>query len=597
MPEQTIQQIAAKENHFFCFREPTPELMAVLDRIPDGFFAVDREWRITHINHWLEIQFSIRREDYLFRDLWTVYPTLHSSVYEEQFRRAVQENVTVKMERFSKTHQCWFELTAHPSVSGLSVFLRDITESKQSQEALRQANERFRLAANTDAIYDWDIASDYMYWGEGLQEIFGYTTYELQMAQWYVAVHPDDVCWLGENLKRTLESADASLWKQEYRMRHKEGHYCYVYERGNIIRDSEGRAVRMVGIIHNITERKQAEEELRKLSLVAKETEDAVIMLDPESRITWVNAAFTRMTGYRFEEAIGKMPSVLLNGSDTCAETLAYINAQQQQKLPVQVEILNYKKSGEPFWSDMSMQPLFDRNGNVEQYFSIRKDITERKKLESELTEQQKKITAAVISAQERERAQVGRELHDNVNQVLTTVKLYQELIAAGVGETGVLVEKSIRLLQQSITEIRNLSRRLSAPTLGNIWLKDSVSELLSNVEATHRFVLIQDTADLDELEVAEALHLAVYRILQEQLTNILKYAGASVVTVRITVEGRKLVLTVTDNGSGFDTGQKRSGTGITNMRMRAESLGGEFAINSDQGKGCELRVTLPLEV
>ena len=198
-------------------------------------------------------------------------------------------------------------------------------------------------------------------------------------------------------------------------------------------------------------------------------------------------------------------------------------------------------------------------------------------------------ITAAVIKAQEKERAEVGQELHDNVNQVLTTVKLYTELCMSNNENSADLLKKSSELLQFCINEIRILSRQLSAPSLGQIRMKDSIKELVETIAATGKTDIKLDTKDILDLEVNEELHLAIYRILQEHLTNILKHADASLVKIIINLIDDDLFIKVTDNGRGFNVYEKKGGIGIANMMSRAESLGGRLSINSAPGLGCVL--------
>lgn len=186
--------------------------------------------------------------------------------------------------------------------------------------------------------------------------------------------------------------------------------------------------------------------------------------------------------------------------------------------------------------------------------------------------------------------------MHDNVNQVLTSVKLYQELLLSGIGDDEALVRRSIELLQSSINEIRSLSKRLSAPTLGNIRLRDSVRELADTVAATRQFAISMDTDAVQELEVDETLHLALYRILQEQLTNILKYADASLVHLSFERDHDILTMVVADNGRGFDPQQKSTGIGLSNIKARAESLGGVMKVESAPGAGFRLTVSIPLD-
>ncbi|HET7896265.1 MAG TPA: ATP-binding protein, partial [Flavisolibacter sp.] len=157
------------------------------------------------------------------------------------------------------------------------------------------------------------------------------------------------------------------------------------------------------------------------------------------------------------------------------------------------------------------------------------------------------------------------------------------------------LLQKSMQLLQQSIDENRSLSRRLSPPTRNGMKLADSVQELVDTVAVARKFEISLQATAICDLQVSEALHIALYRILQEQLTNITRHANASLVHVAVKKEGDRLSLNVTDNGRGFDTSQKRTGIGITNMRMRAENLGGTLSIRSRQGQGCILLATFPL--
>jgi PAS domain S-box-containing protein len=227
------------------------------------------------------------------------------------------------------------------------------------------------------------------------------------------------------------------------------------------------------------------------------------------------------------------------------------------------------------------------------------RDITDKRRLQEQLQHekdlQQKRITAAVIKAAEEERSQVGKELHDNVNQVLTTVKLYTELCLTDPTKCESILKKAAVLLQESINEIRGLSKRLSAPSLGGIRLRDSIGELVDAINATNRLLICYEN-DVEELELSDEIHVAVYRILQEQFTNIIKHANATTASVKITIENQELLVTVYDNGQGFDTTKVRKGVGIENMASRAQGLNGSLDIVSEAGKGCTLFLKIPLE-
>jgi PAS domain S-box-containing protein len=345
----------------------------------------------------------------------------------------------------------------------------------------------------------------------------------------------------------------------------------------------------------NINRRKEAEEEIRKLSLVARETVNAVLLIQKDGSIAWVNNAFTAITGYSSEEVIGRKISELLNGPDSDIVTIQEMKDSFADGQSFRAEILSYTKTGERIWLDASGQPMPEPDGQIQQYFIIQTDITERKKMEQQIKASQKQTTVAVIAAQEKERAIVGQELHDNINQVLTSIKLYLELCLTDCTNAKELLKKSIQLQQECINEIRGLSKRLSAPSLGKIKLKDSIRELVETVRATNKFAIHLDTADLEELQIEEELHLAVYRIIQEQLTNILKHADAKNVHIFFDRADDELVLKIIDDGKGFNPRRERSGIGISNMQTRAEAVRGILSINSAPGLGSVLIVRFSL--
>lgn len=455
-------------------RQENALLHGMLERITDGFVSLDAGWRILYANPQAEKMVPVRREDYEGRNFWTIFPELAGTVFQEQYERAVREKVAVHFETYFVPLEKWYEVSAYPDPSGLSVLFRDVTEKR-------------RLA-----------------------------------------------------------------------------------------------------------------DELHKLSLIATNSQVMVVFTDAARRITWVNEAFTRCTGYALADVLGLNPGELLQGPESDRRAVDYMRGQIGRGEPFHTEVINYTRSGEKYWADVYGQPVVGADGTVQQYFAVSINITERRRLQEQLLREQKQrqqaVTAATIKAQEGERSRVGRELHDNVNQVLTTVKLYLELCRDGLGN-GELLHKSVGLIQDSIEEIRSLSRRLSSPTLGGLRLIDSVRELLHSVGETNRTSFSLQAGSVEGLEVAQDLHLAVCRILQEQLTNILKHAGARSVLVSLEATAGELVLRIADDGQGFDTAKRSRGVGFTHMLARTESLGGTLTLDSAPGRGCRLEVHLPLAI
>ena len=198
-------------------------------------------------------------------------------------------------------------------------------------------------------------------------------------------------------------------------------------------------------------------------------------------------------------------------------------------------------------------------------------------------------LTRAVIDAQEKERAKISRDLHDNVNQVLTTVKLYMEMGLSNKFNSQELQQRSVQYISDCINEIRAISRSLSAPTLGGMNFKESIQELVKSIADTnHLKIKLKVTGfSTKEHSLSTDLHLGIYRILQEQLANILRHANAKHAKIEITKEPHIITLRIEDDGKGFDTNAQRQGIGITNMTTRAEALNGQLYIQSEAGKGC----------
>jgi signal transduction histidine kinase len=219
-----------------------------------------------------------------------------------------------------------------------------------------------------------------------------------------------------------------------------------------------------------------------------------------------------------------------------------------------------------------------------------------QRRLSQELVNKQKEITSAVIKAQESERSQLGLELHDNVNQILTTVKLYNEMYLTGYIKDKQLLAKSSLYIQDCINEIRSISKRLSAPTLGKISLTDSIGELVDSINLTKRIEISYLPQGIDHISFSDDLHLAIYRIVQESLNNIIKYSNAQAAFIEIKADDVQLFLKISDNGKGFVASQKSGGIGITNMKTRAENLNGSFTLNSAPGEGCQIEVCFPLK-
>jgi two-component system sensor histidine kinase UhpB len=228
-------------------------------------------------------------------------------------------------------------------------------------------------------------------------------------------------------------------------------------------------------------------------------------------------------------------------------------------------------------------------------------DITEKLKAEADLAKQresqQKLITQTSIQVQEREREEIGKELHDNINQILAATKLYLDIAMKESGEEEVteLLLKSYNNLQSAMEEIRQLSQSLVAPSLEGITLDHALSRLIDNLPQASTLQLHLDTSGYAEDVTDEDIKLTCYRIVQVQLNNIIKHAHAKEAIIQLK-KGDNLELTIRDNGIGFSPGKKTAGIGLRNIRNRVSFYNGDVGISSAPGKGCTLSVIIPLK-
>ncbi|MBO9682139.1 MAG: hypothetical protein J7502_05630 [Flavisolibacter sp.] len=229
--------------------------------------------------------------------------------------------------------------------------------------------------------------------------------------------------------------------------------------------------------------------------------------------------------------------------------------------------------------------------------FAIYLVLSHRKKMAEKLLEEQqrheRRVTEEVILAQEKEREEIGHELHDNVNQVLTTVKLYLELALHNSETREELISKSMQLVMKSINEIRSLSHDLSAPTLGTRSLIDSIYALIETISNSTGIKIIFDHSSC-YASLPMNQKLAIYRITQEQLNNVVKHAKATTVSIILSQTDKHTSLIIKDNGKGFNTFEKRNGIGLNNIINRTKVFEGKVDIKSAPGKGCTLVVNLP---
>jgi two-component system, NarL family, sensor histidine kinase UhpB len=242
---------------------------------------------------------------------------------------------------------------------------------------------------------------------------------------------------------------------------------------------------------------------------------------------------------------------------------------------------------------------LIEKPGASRQIVGAMMDVTERARLQEELLRTQldiqKQMTEATILGQEREKKEIGKELHDNINQVLASIKLYIDMAVGKVTEHSDILLRCRENLVYAMSEIRKLSHSLIPPSLGDHGLLDAIRELIEDMNTAAAFRTELSIDGFDESLLDESRKLMLFRIVQEQVNNIVKYAAAQNVLIEFRLLESQMMLAIRDNGVGFDTSKKAKGIGIRNMESRISFYSGTLELQSSEGKGTSIIVLLPL--
>ncbi|HVU94394.1 MAG TPA: PAS domain S-box protein [Puia sp.] len=338
-------------------------------------------------------------------------------------------------------------------------------------------------------------------------------------------------------------------------------------------------------IVANESRLKDSEAKFRSLV----EQSQVGVYIAQDEKFVYVNPVFEQQSGYAKEELIGKATFYML----VHEEDLPLVRRNYEQRMSTGRSTDRYvlraiRRDGAIIFVEVIVSTIVYNNAPAVIGSII--DITDR-------LHEENRINKAVIDAQERERMQIGMELHDNVQQLLAgsilTLDYVRSRIAAGGNPQNIADPEALdnvkAYINEGITELRRLSHQL-APSMrlpGN--LSEKIHALVQTMNIANSFESVEIEVDDFDTPLNAEVQLAFYRILQEQLTNILKYADATRVSIRVKRVGQQIILSIRDNGRGFDPTEKREGIGFENIRRRATAMEGTLKINSSAGAGCEL--------
>lgn len=359
-----------------------------------------------------------------------------------------------------------------------------------------------------------------------------------------------------------------------------------------------GDSPKVVMVHIDITERKHSEMKLQKAldryNILAKATSDTVWDWDMHSHMMRYNEGIATMFGYE-KSVVENVPdwwkqNIHPDDLGTVSEILDEVFITNKQNIQLSYRFLcsdgNYK-----YIFDRAFV-LYDEQGKPTRIIGAMQDVTYEK-------EEEIRISKAIVDAQESERQQLGMELHDNVNQILSVSLLYLGIARQHQKNETVFAETidtCKKHISDAIDEIRKLSHQLTPASKDNVSFKDVFQSLIESLTSNCSMAVHLHFGDFEQELISIEIQTALYRILQEQMNNIFKHAAADTVEIDVMVLENTISLRIADNGKGFDTKSVSKGIGLGNIKRRAEMNGGKFSCYSIPEHGCEVMVSIPLK-
>ncbi len=480
----------------------------------------------------------------------------------------------------------------------LRAAVEDIAARLKASDKLRV--QSVLLNSVRESVVSTDLNNDVTFWNKGAEHLFGYSAEEAIGKPVASLIVPDGVEFVQPDKTQALRTR--GTWNSQVMRRRKDGLIIWTDLVVSIVTDAAGERSGFLGIHRDVTEQRKAEERLRFQAQLLDSVLESVVATDLDDRITfWARGAET-LFGYSADEMLGAPLAPL-------TFPLAPDSAEEWRRICDEVlrtgswtgRGVPCRRKGSDFWADVTFAPVSNADGRVVGLIAVHRDVSELRRnqeLVKESHERTRNLAARLIAIREHERSSIARELHDELGQALTrlnidvswlTQQLPQRLRTRRVRGMGPLVDRTIRTVQQ-------ISSQLRPPILDDLGLEAAI-EWQVNEFADWSGCRCELDVRIGRLSRDKDRDIAIFRILQEALTNVARHARAEVVRVRAVSDGDEFALDVADDGIGIPesrlTGEQSFG--LAGMAERAEGLGGELHISVPENGGTivSLRVAL----
>ncbi len=637
-------------------------LSQTFERITDAFLALDRNWCFTYVNKAACDLTRRNPESLIGKNIWEEFPEAVGSDTYRVFHKAMQEQRYMYNEDYFEPLLLWHENYIYPSPEGISVFIKDISERKKADEKIEKANRlyffisqvnqmivrttdeetlfkeacriavelgKFSMAwigmvdeASQTVIPVVHAGEDQQYFSEikpisikAVPEGMGPTGSAIREGKYHICndieSDPQMIPWKEAALDRGYRSSMALPIIKFGKVVGAFSFYAPVKDFFDeteiaLLEEATGDVSFALEVLEKEDMRKKAEQAVleseRRYHTLAEVSPVGIFHTDAAGLTTYVNPRWCRISGLSYEEAMGNGWFKAVHEEDKMRLKEGWEKATQQKDVSFS-EYRFVRTDGTNAWVIGQAIPERDADDRVVGYVGTITDITERKKAEEAIQQtsgQLRLLTAHLLNIREEERRRIGREIHDELGQQLTAIKMDVAWIDKKITPENEAIKTKLKnviaLLNGGNQSIRRILNELRPVILDEYGLHEALKWQAEQF-TKNTGIPVEFKAGETQIKVMEDIATCVFRVYQEALTNITRYARAGKVLTSLNIENNNVILSVEDDGAGFDTEsvKNRKSFGILGMKERVHSLDGSLELFSTPGKGTKLKISLPL--